>query len=117
MPKAFRPYQPDQRLLLPPGLDELLPEGDLAYFIRDTVADFDLRAILAAYREERGQPPFHPRMMTALLLYAYTRGMYSSRRIASACERDLGFMVVAAMARPDFHTIARFRARHLAALS
>lgn len=117
MPKAFRPYQPDQRLLLPPGLDELLPEGDLAYFIRDTVADFDLRAILAAYREERGQPPFHPRMMTALLLYAYTRGTYSSRRIASACERDLGFMVVAAMARPDFHTIARFRARHLAALS
>lgn len=117
MPKAFRPYQPDQRLLLPPGLDELLPEGDLAYFIRDTVADLDLGAILGAYREERGQPPFHPRMMTALLLYANCRGVYSSRRIAQACERDLGFMVVAAMARPDFHTIARFRARHLPALA
>lgn len=117
MPKAFRPYQPDQRLLLPPGLDELLPEGDLAYFLGDTIASLDLRSILAEYREERGQPPFHPRMMTALLLYAYCRGVYSSRRIAQACERDLGFMVVAAMARPDFHTIARFRARHLAALS
>lgn len=117
MPKSFRPYQPDQRLLLPPGLDELLPEGDLAYFVRDTVADLDLRSILAEYREERGQPPFHPRMMTALLLYAYSRGVYSSRRIAQACERDLGFMVVAAMARPDFHTVARFRARHLAALA
>jgi len=117
VPKAFRPYQPDQRLLLPPGLDDLLPEGDLAYFIRDTVADLDLSAILGEYREERGQPPFHPRMMTALLLYANCRGVYSSRRIAQACERDLGFIVVAAMARPDFHTIARFRARHLKALA
>lgn len=116
MPKTFRPYQPDQRLLLPPGLDELLPEGDLAYFIRDTVAQLDLGPILAEYREERGQPPFHPVMMTALLLYAYCRGVYSSRKIATACERDLGFIVVAAMARPDFHTVARFRARHLKAL-
>lgn len=117
MPKTFRPYQPDQRLLLPPGLDELLPEGDLAYFIRDTMAQLDLGPILAAYAEERGRPPFHPTMMTALLLYAYCRGVYSSRRIAQACERELGFMVVAAMARPDFHTIARFRARHLKALA
>ncbi|MDO8562435.1 MAG: IS1182 family transposase [Candidatus Limnocylindria bacterium] len=117
MSKTFRPYQPDQRLLLPPGLDELLPEGDLAYFIRDTVAELDLRPIQAAYAEERGQPPFHPTMMTALLLYAYCRGTYSSRKIAQACERDMGFIVVAALARPDFHTVARFRARHLAALS
>lgn len=117
MPKAFRPYQPDQRLLLPQDLSEMLPEGDLAYFIRDTVASLDLRAIFAEYEEERGQPPFHPTMMTALLLYAYCRGVYSSRRIAQACERDLGFIVVAALARPDFRTIAKFRARHLAALS
>lgn len=116
MPKTFRPYQPDQPVLLPQDLNDLLPEGDLAYFVRDTAVSLDLTAIFAAYAEERGQPPFHPTMMTALLLYAYCRGVYSSRKIAAACERELGFMVIAARARPDFRTIAAFRARHLQAL-
>ncbi len=117
MPKTFRPYQPDQRLLLPQDLNEMLPEGDLAYFVRETVEALDLSAILKEYAEERGQPPFHPVMMTSLLLYAYARGVRSSRKIAQACERDIGFMVVAALARPDFRTVAKFRARHLAALA
>jgi transposase len=116
VPKTFRPYQPDQPVLLPQDLNDLLPEDDLAYFVRDTVVSLDLGAIFAAYAEERGQPPFHPTMMTALLLYAYCRGVYSSRKIAAACERELGFMVIAARARPDFRTIAAFRARHLEAL-
>lgn len=117
VPKTFRAYQPDQRLLLPQDVNEMLPEGDLAYFVRETVAALDLSAILDAYAEERGQPPFHPVMMTALLLYAYARGVRSSRTIAQACERDLGFIAVAALARPDFRTVAKFRARHLKALA
>ena len=117
MPKTFRPYQPDQRLLLPQDLHEMLPAGDLAYFVRETVETLDLSAILTKYAEERGQPPFHPVMMTSLLLYAYARGVRSSRQIAQACERDIGFMVVAALARPDFRTVARFRATHLGALA
>jgi transposase len=76
----------------------------------------DLGAIFAAYREERGFPPYHPAMMVALLLYAYSRGVYSSRRIAQACEERVDFMAVTAMNRPDFRTIAGFRRRHLKAL-
>src|SRR5690606_28641419 len=78
--------------------------------------DLDLRAILDCYEEERGFPPFHPAMMVALLLYGYSRGVYSSRRLAQACEERLDFMAVTAMNRPDFRTIAKFRRRHLKAL-
>jgi transposase len=76
----------------------------------------DLRAIFATYQEERGFPPFHPAMMTALLLYAYTQGIYSSRRIARACEERVDFMAVTAMQKPDFRTVNEFRKRHLKAL-
>ena len=74
-------------------------------------------AILSVYSEERGYPPYHPTMMVALLLYAYSRGVYSSRRIAQACEERVDFMAVTAMNQPDFRTIAKFRQRHLKALS
>jgi Transposase domain (DUF772) len=74
-------------------------------------------AIFAAYDEERGHPPYHPTMMVALLLYAYSCGLYSSHRIARACEERVDFMAVTAMNQPDFRTIAKFRRRHLKALS
>jgi transposase len=80
-------------------------------------ATLDLGAIMAAYDEPRGYPPYHPAMMVALLLYAYTQGIYASRRIAKACEERLDFMALTAMARPDFRTISAFRKRHLAALA
>ena len=90
----------------------------MAHFVRDTVREeLDLSAILATYDEERGYPPYHPAMMVALLLYGYSRGVYSSRRLARACEERVDFMAVTAMNRPDFRTIAEFRRRHLAALS
>jgi transposase len=79
--------------------------------------ELDLSAILAAYTEPRGYPPYHPAMMVALLLYAYSRGVYSSRRIARACEERLDFQAVTALNRPDFRTISEFRRRHLAALA
>jgi transposase len=118
MGKTFRRWDPEQRLLLPPAVEEFVPPGHLAHFVRALVSEqLDVRAILDAYQEERGYPPYHPVMMTALLLYAYCQGVYSSRRIAQACEQRLDFMAVTAMTQPDFRTISDFRKRHLAALS
>jgi transposase len=118
MAKTFREWSVEQRWLLPPSVQELVPAGHLAHFVRDTVREsLDLSAIFAAYEEERGYPPYHPAMMTALLLYAYCQGIYSSRRIARACEERVDFMAVTAMNRPDFRTVAKFRERHLKALA
>ncbi|HEY8029352.1 MAG TPA: IS1182 family transposase [Gaiellaceae bacterium] len=117
MSKAFREWKVDQVWLLPPSVQELVPPQHVAHFVRDIVREeLDLSAILATYAEERGYPPFHPAMMTALLLYAYTQGVYSSRRIARACAERVDFMAVTAMQKPDFRTVAEFRRRHLPAL-
>ena len=95
----------------------MVPAGHLAHFVRDTVREsLELSAILDDYSEERGYPPYHPVMMTALLLYAYCQGIYSSRRIARACEERVDFMAVTARQTPDFRTISAFRKRHLRAL-
>ena len=118
MKKTFRSWDVDQAWLLPPSIHDFVPAGHAAHFVRDLVCEaLDLSAILNAYPEDRGQPPYHPAMMTALLLYAYSRGVYSSRRIAKACEERLDFMAVTGLQRPDFRTISDFRKRHLAALS
>lgn len=118
MIKTFRPWLVDQPQLLPPSVADFVPAGHVAHFIRDLVReDLDLCAIIGAYRELRGYPPFDPRMMTALLLYGYSRGVYSSRRLSRACEERLDFMAVTALNRPDFRTISEFRRRHLDALS
>lgn len=118
MSKTFRPWLVDQPQLLPPSVMEFVPEGHVAHFVRNLVRDeLDLSAILVAYGEERGYPPYHPVMMTALLLYGYSRGVYSSRRLERACEERLDFLAVTAMNRPDHRTICEFRHRHLAALS
>lgn len=117
MPKTFRDWSPEQSMLFPPSVLDLVPPGHLAHFIRDTVVeDLDLSAILEAYTEERGYPPYHPVMMTALLLYSYCQGLYSSRRMARACEERVDVMAVTGMQRPDFRTINTFRQRHLPAL-
>ena len=94
-----------------------MPAGHVAHFIRDTVREaLDLSAILATYTEERGSPPYHPGMLVALLLYGYSRGVYSSRQLARACEERVDFMAVTGLNRPDFRTISDFRKRHLEAL-
>ena len=117
MAKTFREWDPAQGWLLPPSVRDLVPEGHLAHFVRDTVRqEIDLEPILAAYTEERGYPPYHPALMTALLLYGYCRGVYSSRAMARACEERVDFMAVTGRETPDFRTIAAFRRRHLAAL-
>jgi transposase len=115
--KTFRPWDVDQVWLLPPSVRELVPADDPANIVRDLVRnELDLRAIHDAYAEERGYPPYHPTMMTALLLYAYTQGVYSSRRIARACHHRVDFMAITAMQKPDFRTVSEFRKRHLEAL-
>jgi transposase len=118
MSKTFRPWDVDQAWLLPPSVHEFVPQGHVAHFVRETVRNgLDLSEILASYEEERGYPPYHPGMMVALLVYAYSRGVYSSRRIAAGCEERLDFAAVTAMQRPDFRTISDFRKRHLTALA
>ena len=118
MAKVFRSWDVDQGWLLPPSVLEFVPPGHLAHFVRDTVREaLDLSAILDSYTEERGFPPYHPGMMVALLLYGYSRGLYSSRQLARACEERVDVMAVTGLNRPDFRTIADFRKRHLAALA
>jgi transposase len=117
MAKTFREWNVQQQMLLPPSVLDFVPAGHLAHFVRDTVAEeLDLSAIVDGYEEERGYPPYHPVMMTALLLYAYCQAIYSSRRIARACAERVDFMAVTALQQPDFRTIATFRRRHLPAL-
>src|SRR5205814_167457 len=95
MSKTYRPWNPDQSWLLPPSPRDWLPENDLVYFVLDTLADLDVSAILRKYeQEERGFPPYHPRMMVTLLLYSYTQGVFSSRRIMKRCERDAAWRVI-----------------------
>jgi transposase len=115
--KTFRPYNPEQLLLLPPSIQDWLPEGHLARFVNEVVDELDLSAIEGAYVEERGYPPYHPRMMTKVLLYGYCTGTYSSRRLAEKLVDSVAFRYLAAENRPDFRTISDFRKQHGPALA
>ena len=117
--KRFQPYEPDQSFLLPPNMNDWLPEGHPAAFIREVVGRLDLSAIYDAYAPgaKGGKPPCDPRMMTGLLLYAYCVGVRSSRKIEQATYESVPFRVLAADQHPDHDTICAFRKRHLAALS
>ncbi len=117
--KHFRPYEPDQSLLLPQNMGDWLPEDHLVFFIRDVVGKLDLSAIYVAYADaaKGGYPPCDPRMMTGLILYAYCQGVASSRKIERATHESVPFRVIAGNQQPDHDTIAAFRKRHLEALS
>lgn len=115
--KTFRMFDPDQGLLLPPSLDDWLPADHLARFVADLVDEhLDLSRITAAYTEGRGGPPYDPRLMVRILLYGYTTGVRSSRRVEAACVDVVAFRWLAAGSAPDYRAIARFRKRHLSAL-
>jgi len=114
MSKIFRAWKIDDPLLLPVAVRDFVDEKHLATFVLNVVKDeLDLAEILACYSSEKGQPPFHPVMMTALLLYAYCCGIYSSRRIAKACHERVDFMSIVGLDPADFRTISDFRKRHL----
>jgi transposase len=114
MSKTYRAWNPDQDWLLPPSPRDWLPDGDLVYFMLDVVQALDLSAITRKYeKEDRGFPPYHPRMMVTLLLYSYCVGVYSSRRIQKRCERDAAYRVIVGDDVPNFRTISDFRKLHL----
>ena len=116
--KTFRPYDPDQVLLMAPVLAEWIPEGDLAHFVSDLVESgtLDLSAIYDSYVEERGFPPYDPRLMVKLLIYGYANAVMSSRKLERATYRDVAVRMLCADQHPDYRSIARFRKRHLEAL-
>jgi transposase len=117
MAKTYRPYVPEQDLLLPPSLRDWLPEDHLVYFVSDLIDQLDLSAITTVYEdEERGYPPYHPVMLTKVLVYAYCVGVFSSRKIQRRLTEDVAFRLLAAGNAPDFRTIADFRKTHLPAL-
>src|SRR6266853_2379701 len=117
MPKGYRDYLPEQGLLLPPSLRDWLPENHLVYFVSDVVDQLDLSPIHAVYeKENRGQPPYDPRLMTKLLVYGDCTGVFSSRRIQKRLQEDIPFKVLAAGNEPDFRTISDFRKIHIEVL-
>jgi transposase len=116
--KAYRPWTPELYAQQAHAPAAKLPEDDLVFFLLDVVPTLDLSPIHAVYQDEtRGAPPFDPAMMTCLLLYAYCVGVFSSRKIAQACERNLAFLAIVGTERPDFRTISLFRKNHLDAFA
>jgi transposase len=114
MAKTFRQWVPEQNQLLPPCVLDWVRNDHPVHFVMSLVREeLNLDGIFKKYTEERGYPPFHPAMMVGLLLYAYSRGIYSSRRIAQACEERVDFMALTGMQQPDFRTVNLFRLRHL----
>ena len=115
--KVFRRYDPDQSFLMPPSLDDWLPEEHTARFVAEVVDELlDLSVVYDSYVEAAGAPPYDPTMMLKLLLYAYSTGVTSSREIERRCHIDVALRWLSANNAPDYRSIARFRRRHLAAL-
>src|SRR3989442_5049388 len=114
--KTYRPWEPQRYRQEVHSPEAKLPEGDGVFFLLDTVPQLDVSRFYAPYEHEtRGAPPFDPAMMVCLWLYAYGVGVFSSRKIALACERNLAFLAIGGQDRPDFRTISDCRKLHLAA--
>jgi len=114
--KAFRSYDLGQALLLPPSLDDWLPDDHLARFVAEVVATMDLTAFYASYRDGRGMAAYHPQLMVSLLVYGYCVGIRSSRKLEQACIEHVAFRYLSANAAPKHSAIAEFRRRHLTAM-
>lgn len=115
--KRFKPFDPDAVMMVPPSLDEWLPEAHLARFIAEIVdGQLDLSRFYASYAKAKGFPPYDPRLMVRVLLYGYCVGVRSSRELERACTDVVAFRWLSAQQFPDFRSFARFRKRHLAAL-
>lgn len=117
MAKTYRFYDPKQVLLLPPSLDDWLPEEHLARYVSEVISELDLSKIIAHYeREERGYPPYHPVMMTSIIVYGYAVGVRSSRKLEQACVDSVPFRFLAAGNQPKHVAIGEFRRIHLPVL-
>jgi len=114
MESRYRPYEPDQQYLMPPSIREWVPEGDLSHFVSDTIDVLDVSGFGEKYRADgQGNVPYHPRMMLKVLVYSYSIGLFSSRRIAHGLERDVALRMLGAGNFPNFRTINRFRLENL----
>src|SRR2546421_11366576 len=115
--KKYRPWDPEAFANHTYTANDRLPEDDLVFFLLDAIPQLDLAPFYASYEvEKRGAPPYDPGMMATLLFYAYGVGVFSSRKIALACERNLAFLAIVGPQRPDFRTISDFRKEHLGVL-
>ena len=119
MAREFLPYDLDQQYLLPPSLRDWLPAEHLVFFVSDVVDSLDLSAILCEYEknELRGRPGYDPALLTKLLLYGYTQGKTSSRKLERATYEEVPYRILAGNQHPDHDSIAAFRKRHLPALA
>src|SRR5215470_8866446 len=112
--KTYRPWEPQRYRYEAHSPNAKLSKGDIVFFVVDTVPKLDLSRFYTPYEDEsRGAPPYDPAMLVCLLLYAYCVGVFSSRKIAQACERNLAFIAIVGTERPDFRTISDFRKLHL----
>ncbi len=105
---TFKPYHPDQLSLLPPSLDELIPDNHVVRVVRDVIDQINIDAIVNKYKGG-GASSFHPKMMLKIIVYGYLSNIYSSRKIEQAVGSNIHFMWLAGMQRPDHNTINRFR--------
>lgn len=115
--RKFKLNDRNQLFLLPPNINDWLPQQHPARFIIETIESLDLSDFYKAYASKVGQPPYDPEMLLALLIYAYTTGLLSSRRIEQATWSDVAFRFIAANLHPDHDTIANFRNKHAAAIT
>lgn len=106
--QKFKPLNTEQLLLLPPSVEDFIPDNHLARIINEVVETIDVAAIEAKY-SYLGQKSYHPHLLLKLLFYGYSIGIRSGRKIAAACESDTAFMYLSAMYKPDFRTINDFR--------
>ena len=113
--KVFKEYRQDQIFLLPPSLDEFVPQDHEVRIINEVVDALALSPLFSWY-EGGGAPAYHPAMMLKVMVYAYSLGIYSSRRIAQELKTDTAFMFLSGLQAPDFRTICLFRAQHAAVL-
>ena len=113
--KIFREYSQCQGLLLPPSLEEFVPDDHEARIINEVVDTMDLSPLLTKY-DGGGAPAYHPGMMLKVIIYAYSRDIYSSRSIAQELKTDTAFMFLSGLQSPDFRTICLFRSEHAGAL-
>ena len=113
--KIFKEYRQGQNFLLPPSLDEFVPEDHEVRIISDVVDTLDASLLLGRY-EGGGAPAYHPAMMLKVIIYAYSLGIYSSRRIAQELKTDTAFMFLSGLQAPDFRTICLFRSQHASIL-
>lgn len=110
---TFKPYDQSQQWLIPPSIDELVPEPHLVRVVSETIDELNLEDILKKYTKGGGASRFHPVMMLKVLIYGYMSGVYSSRHLARACRENVLFMWLAGGQKPDFRTINTFRSEKL----